>query len=77
MNSTTLIPKCSSFMVFNPIEAPPSRRTISGNEALITNSTCGFDGRSVDIQVSVMRGGMNMCLCVSSGRFGHRERLVR
>jgi len=39
MNSTILIPKCSSCMVFKPIDASPNRLTTSGYGALTRNST--------------------------------------
>ena len=39
INSTTLIPKCSSTMVLNPMLAFPNHDKISGNGALMMNST--------------------------------------
>lgn len=40
MNSTTLIPKCSSTIVLIPILARDSQLSIRGYEAFTTNSTC-------------------------------------
>ena len=52
MNSTTLIPKCSSCMVFKPKEAFPSRATTSPYGALTTNSILSYSSASLNYVVS-------------------------
>jgi hypothetical protein len=42
INSTTLIPKCSSCIVFNPILASPNLLTISEYGAFSNNSTLSY-----------------------------------
>ena len=39
MNSTMLIPKCSSTIVPSPMLARPSQPSMSGNDAFTTNRT--------------------------------------
>ena len=45
MNSTMLMPKCSSTIVLRPILARERRSRISGNDALTTNSTWSYGRR--------------------------------
>lgn len=45
INSTTPIPKCSSFIVFNPMDAEPRWETSVGKGALVMNSTSACEVR--------------------------------
>jgi hypothetical protein len=46
MNSTTPIPKCSSFIVFSPMDAEPRWETSVGKGALVINSTLAWGAQA-------------------------------
>jgi hypothetical protein len=58
INSTTPIPKCSSFIVFSPMDAEPRWETSVGKGALVMNSTLACREREIKTNSQgFVRGG--------------------